>query len=620
MKRQTLVTLALFFTLAAVGDRPWPIKISAPGDWVKISFPGAGAVDAGPGGSLAPAGEGVFKYTSDSGKLRIPLRDRESIYGLTARLVTDYSRRPIPDISISEYTPGEVGGLDRRGERVLMWIMPTYSVYSPFYISSEGYGLYIAGTFPGSYDIGVTQSDQLQIEWETGGKGLTAYFIFGSYDQILDRYTKIIGRPLCPPKWAYQPWRWRNEHVKGAPAELDGVMVNAQLAEDITMYEKLDIPAGVYLIDRPWAEGFYGFGNMDFDESRFPNAKQMSDILHRRGYRLIVWGAPWAIGLGPKDFGIQAILRGYLVPGSYENLDYTNPKVVKWHQEKIAAAARAYNLDGWKLDRGEENIPDGWINVWHDGRRGREMRNAYPYLYIKTYYDAMREVKGGDFVLLPRPGYSGTQTISTNWGGDIPGTEEGLRMSIIGVQRVAFMGFPNWGTDTGGYSEFRDREVFARWLEFSCFNPIMEVGGNGNHAPWAMPTRPAYDEEMIAIFRRYHKLRMALVDYIYEQGRKASETGGPIVRPLVFDWPDDEKVRNRWDEYLFGPDLLVAPVWKSGAREREVYLPAGQWTDFWDRGKSFAGPTTVKAQAPLGTIPVFIRAGREARFAGLEKL
>jgi alpha-D-xyloside xylohydrolase len=614
IRDSAMLFAALLFTLAASGDQPWPITIAASGDEIKITLdPVAPRVTASAGGEIKDLGNGVIQYHCPSGRLAIPLAEGEAIYGLTARLVTEYSG--------DERKTGAIGGLDRRGEKVLMWVVPTFSVYSPFYISSRGYGMFITGTFPGSYDIGANKPDEMKIEWETDpAKGLTAYFFFGSYDQILDQYTKLIGRPFLPPKWAYTPWRWRDEHRIGVPAELDGVKVNAQLAEDIKMYEQLDIPAGVYLIDRPYAEGFMGWSNLTFNPLRFPNAEKMSEIIHQRGYKLVVWGAPWAIGIGPKDFGAEARKLGYIVPGSKENIDYTNPAAVAWHQEKLTTFVKQYNIDGWKLDRGEEDIPDKVTDLWHDGRTGREMRNAYPWLYIKTYYDVMTAVKGRDFVLLPRPGYAGTQTISTNWGGDIPGTEAGLRMAIIGAQRVAFMGFPNWGTDTGGYREFTDREVFARWLAFSCLSPIMEVGGIGTHAPWNMPTKPRYDDEMITIYRRYHKLRMALLDYIYEQATKASATGAPIVRPLVFDYPDDPKVRNLGDEYLFGPDLLVAPIWQSGLREREVYLPAGAWTDFWDRAQTITGPATIKVPAPLDRIPLFIKKGSEAKFAGMEKL
>lgn len=585
------------------------------GEWVKVEVnPDSARVVVDGNGKAEEVAKGVVKYTSPSGNLTIPLAEGEAVYGLTERLVSD--------IVQSEREIAEVGGLDRRGEIVSMFILPTYSVYSPFFISSRRYAMYVEGSWPGEYDIGKSRADEMRVSWETDPKkGFSCYFIFGdSYDQILDKYTGLIGRPFLPPKWAFTPWRWRDQHAIGKPALLDGVLVNAQLAEDVLMYEKLGIPAGVYMIDRPWAQGKMGYGNLTFDTKRFPNPKKMIEILHRRGYRVITWGAPWAIGRTRNDFGYEARKKGYLVPGSFENLDYSNPEVMAWHQDKIKNYLREYGVDGWKLDRGEEDIPSKSTDVWFDGRNGREMRNEYPRLYIRTFYEATSAVRGQDFVLMPRPGYAGTQQWSSNWGGDIPGTELGLRAAIIAGQRAAFMGFAVWGTDTGGYVEFRDREVFARWIEFSTFCPLMEVGGKGNHAPWDMPKEPKYDQEMIDIVRKYHKLRMALLDYIYAQAELANQTGAPIIRPLVFDHPDDPRVRDMWDEYKFGPELLVAPIWKSGVRAREVYLPAGQWTDFWDRSKTWQGPATINYAAALDTVPLFIRGGSAGKFAGTEKI
>lgn len=613
-----LFALGLLFFQTAFADLASDYrqpKIKADGELVKVLVkPGESKVVVTGSGKTEQKETGIIKYTSASGRMMIPLAQGEAIYGLTERMVSS--------ILLSERALAAVGSLDRRGEKVDMWVQPTYSLYSPFYISSQGYGMFIEGTFPGEYDIGASEADQLMINWETDPKkGFTCYFIFGKdYDQVLERYHALIGKPFLPPKWVFMPWRWRDEHAIWVPAELDGISVNAQVAEDINMMDKLGIPAGVYMIDRPWAQGEMGYGNYTFDEVRFPNAKKMIDALHKRGFRVVVWGAPWALGNGPDEFRAEAKQKGYYAPGSKRNLDYTNPAVVAWHEEKIKTFLKAYGIDGWKLDRGEEEIPDKATDIWRDGRTGREMRNEYPRLYIKTYYDATRSVRGDDFILVPRSSYAGSQQWSINWAGDIPGTQNGLRAALIASQRASFMGYPFWGTDTGGYVEFRDREIFARWIELSTFHGLMEIGGIGNHAPWDMPKKPKYDEEMIAIYKKYSKLRVALQDYIYEQAKKASATGAPVVRPLAFDFPNDEKVKNMWDEFKFGPDLLVAPVWESGKRARQVYLPEGQWVDFWDRSKTYSGPKTIEYAASLDVIPLFIRKGAEAGFAGMEKI
>jgi alpha-glucosidase (family GH31 glycosyl hydrolase) len=245
------------------------------------------------------------------------------------------------------------------------------------------------------------------------------------------------------------------------------------------------------------------------------------------------------------------------------------------------------------------------------------VHNDYVRIQTKIHRDALAAAfPDGDFTVLTRSGYTGTQKDAVFWGGDIAGsnffgfgegTDLGLRSAIISQQRAAFMGFPIWGSDTGGYYEFKDRDVFARWIELSCFSGIMEIGGVRNHAPWNMPTEPSFDMEMIEIYRRYTTLREELLPYIVDAAAQAGKSGLPIVRPLSFLDRTDPNLQDRWDQYLFGPDLLVAPIWRIGQRSREVYFPAGKWRSLWDESSQFEGPATVELNAPLDTILVFIR-------------
>jgi alpha-D-xyloside xylohydrolase len=344
----------------------------------------------------------------------------------------------------------------------------------------------------------------------------------------------------------------------------------------------------------------------------------MIDILHRHGWHVMTWGGPWALGYKKGEFGYEARKNHYLIGN--RNIDYTNPAAFDWQKEKIVEFMKSSGIDAWKLDRGDEYNPSQKHDIYYNGVSGFQLHNEYPYLYIKAYYEASKSVRGDDFLIMARAADNHTTTMAINYAGDTPGavrvhgrmqgTDLGLRSVIIELQRVAFMGFPNWGSDTGGYEPFRSREVFARWIALSCFCPLMEIGGVGSHEPWAMDTEPKYDEELIRIFHRFSWIHQRLADYSYAFAQRAHETGDPIVHPLVFDWPDDPKVADMWDEYLYGPSLLVAPIWKQGQKGREVYLPKGKWIDLWDQSKMYEGPTMIRISVPLDKMAVFIRAER----------
>ena len=542
----------------------------------------------------------------------------ELVYGLIERTVSDYVD--------SELIPKEIGSLNRRGTQVNMQVFMSEALYTPFFQTSRGYGVFVEGTTIGKYDLAASDPQALELEFELppGVESLDYLFIDGpSHDQILDRYTQVAGRPFLPPQWAFKHWRWRDEHRIAAPATLDGVAMNADLVDDITHYEQLAIPIGNYEIDRPWATGDVdflqepeepGFGDLEWDEVRFPNPQAMIDALNRRGYHLFLWVAPWATGVKTNA---EAVAGGYLAPDSKFIIDFTNPNAVEWWKGKVKPLIEM-GIAGLKLDRGDEDTPSLAVHVYADGRTGRELRNAYPGLFAKVSYDTVQSVRGNDFLNYPRAGYAGTQQWAVFSAGDIPGkditgkpTDLGLRTAILAVQHDAFNGFPFWGSDTGGYEQFGDREVFARWIEFSTFCPIMEIGGTGTHAPWDMPTDPNDDQEMIDIYRQYVTLHHALVPYTYRHAQEANRSGRPIAKPLVFDYQDDPRVQDLWQEYLYGDDIIVAPVWQVGQRTQHVYLPAGSWVDYWDRSRILAGPLELDEPAPLDRIPIFVREGAE---------
>jgi alpha-glucosidase (family GH31 glycosyl hydrolase) len=540
--------------------------------------------------------------------------------------------------------------MDLRGQRIDMLVKPTLSLYLPFYLSSAGYGLLVEGTWPGHYDFGASDPALVRVEFE--GPALHARIWTGPDPAaIVMANARHVGPPVLPPQWAFTPWRWRDAH-ENKPAYYDGTPAgapyNSQVVEDVLLMKYFDIPNGVYWIDRPWAKGPLGYDDFDWDPVRMPAARSMIEWIHERGMRLLVWIAPWLTG----DLADQAVEQGYALAGQHKGIfrwehqdagsllrivkrlarrelpgdrdrilvDFTRPGAVGWWQTHTIRKLLEQGVDGFKLDRGEEIVPESRATLAWDGRTARELRNDYPRLYLKAVYDGAHQQRGNDFAAIARAAYTGSSRYGIFWGGDIAATPEGLRAAIVALQRAAVMGYPFWGSDTGGYWQGDpDREVLARWLAFSCFTPIFEVGPTENRGLWDLRTEPAYDIELIAIWRLYAHLHNDLADYTYRHARLARETGMPVVRPLFLEFPEQEQAWREWQGFLYGEDLLVSPVWRKGKTQHEIYLPAGvNWTSAWD-GKEYEGGQTISIPTPLYKIPIFLRAGSKLALRDLER-
>jgi len=322
---------------------------------------------------------------------------------------------------------------------------------------------------------------------------------------------------------------------------------------------------------------------------------------------------------------------------SYVMVDFTNPAAKAWWQEYVGGLLEQ-GVDAFKLDRSEEFVPDARDAYAHNGWSMARLQNEYPVLYAEAVYEVAKEHRpDGDFAVMPRAGWTGSQQYAVFWSGDAEASWRGLRNTLIGGQRAALMGFPFWTSDTGGFITRTNEALFSRWLGMSAFSPIMEVGpvelgGKYDNSPWSIPEADGtsedgsggdrYNAKTAAAWRTYAKLHKHLQDYIYDYAREARRTGHPIMRPLFYEHPGDERAWEAWDQYYFGEDYLVAPVIEEGKREREVYLPAGRWRDYWnpEGGEVLEGPTTVTVEAPLYKTPIFLRAGSQEEILDLEAL
>jgi alpha-D-xyloside xylohydrolase len=580
--------------------------------------------------TLSPVGEGAVqvRFTIDAKgefeKLGAVFRvgESEGFYGLMERVVQGsqgYS-----------WEPGMSEGLNLRGQEVELYTLPTVSLYNPFFVSSAGYGVTVESDWPGTYRFGIDAKkkpieNEVSIEYE--GPELTLRIIPGPTPlEVVERYGRTVGTTLLPPRFAFGPWRWRDE-VFDLPTFYEGTPYNgpynSMIVEDVLMMEALGIPCTGYVIDRPWASGFFGYEDLQYDEARLPQAKEMIQWLAGRGIKTLLWVGPWVLGALKEE----ALARGYDVKSTIPYLpqatliDFTNAEAVSFWQEALCERIDD-GIAGFKLDRGEEKTPDGMLfrGTYHDGTSYREGHNLYPFWFANAAHDAFKIAGVDDAVLFYRAGWVGSSQHTIVWGGDTDPSEWGLRSAIIAVQRAAVINFPIWASDTGGYNARPPREVLARWLAFSAFTPLMEVGPLANLAPWSwLPDDSEeaigpdgytfdtiYDKELLAIWNLYANLHDRLIDYTYEQARLAHEVGTPIVRPMILAYPNHPEYVDRFEEYLYGPDLLVRPVWERGATQVEVHIPEGTWIDAWTK-QAIAGPTVVTADVPEHVIPIYIR-------------
>jgi alpha-glucosidase (family GH31 glycosyl hydrolase) len=560
--------------------------------------------------SALPA-DGIVKWG-----FHIDSRKEEYFTGLMERVVDGPQQ--------ASWAPGLKKSMNLRGQKVEMIVKPTTSVYAPFYLSSRGYGLFVKTDWPGKFDFCSANPRQVGIEFEGPSLEVKIYTA-AQPAAIVKAHALDAGPPFLPPKWAYRPWRWRDEHTQRT-TYYDGTPVtgpfNSEMMEDVLMMRAYGIPCGVYWIDRPWGPGPIGYDDFEIDQQRLPNFAASVRWLNAQQKQMVLWIASFFQGHMMKE----ALEKGYTLAGqqpstqNYPLADLSNPAAKAYWQSGIEKLLKL-GVAGFKLDRGEEQIPDRGPFKRFDGKSIRENRNPYVAMFAQAVAEVARTYRGEDFVAMPRGAYTGSSPYAVFWGGDIGGTQWGLRASIIAVQRAAVMGYPNWGSDTCGYNEQSlDQDMCARWLAFSCFTPIMEVGPTRNVAFWNLPREPKYDATLIAVWRLYARLHDRLAAYSYAQAQEATRTGLPIVQPLFLVDPKAPASWSDWGTYLYGRDLLVSPIWEKDKRSQTVYLPSGsRWRDAWHAGNIYRGGQYVTVQSELHQIPLFIREGSSVDLGDLNK-
>jgi len=456
------------------------------------------------------------------------------------------------------------------------------SARAPFYVTSRRYGIYVKTLAQGHYAI--AQAGKTVFSFKDAQ--LIYDIIYGpSGAEVLSRYNAMAGPAFMPPTWAFGTICWRDDEHD----DLHGVH-NAQekVIDDADHLQKLKIPAGAIWLDRPYGSGELGWGGMDFDSS-FPDPPGMIRDLSDRGIKLLLWSANRCCG---KMFA-EGSAKGYLFPYTWPAADIRRPEVYDWWKEKLNAYVRL-GVKGYKIDRGEENeMPDA-------------LQNQFAVLFPKLSAEGLGEAYGNDYFTFTRNVNDTSRRYTAVWNGDSWPTFGGLQVTIQNGLRAGVINFPMWGSDTGGYfaPSHDTKELLARWLEFSAFSPMMEVILGPKRTIWY-----DYDDELVAITQKYAAAHHDLIPYTRSYMYQATQTGMPIMRALALAYPEDQSLSDTWDEYLYGGEILVAPVTTAKATERVVYLPAGRWMNYGDKHTVYEGKAAVTVPAPLGVIPLFVREG-----------
>jgi alpha-glucosidase len=461
-------------------------------------------------------------------------------------------------------------------------------------------------------EIDLAKADPDRVVYEAAGGDLVYYVILGPTPrELLDRYTALTGRTPMPPLWALgnQQSRW-------------SYMTADEVREVADGFRSRGIPCDVLYLDIDYMDGYRVF---TWDAERFPDPAAFIASLAEDGFRVVTIIDPGVKADEGYDIYREGRARGYFClrgdgeeyrnavwPGICAFPDFSDPAVREWWGSQHSAVLDAGVAGVW-CDMNEpalfvplgSTMPD---DVVHRGggrtRHHAEVHNAYGQWMAQATREGLERLRPErrPFVI-SRAGYAGLQRHALQWTGDNSSWWEHLWMSMPQLQNLGLSGIAWSGVDIGGFFDDCDGELLARWTEFGIFQPFVRnhsAKGTARQEPWA------FGEPWESVCRDMLRLRMRLLPYLYTVFEECHRTGAPILRPLLFEFPDDPATYTADDQFMVGPALLVAPITRPGVEHRHVYLPAGTWHHLWS-SEPIAGPAHVLAHAPLGRPAVYVR-------------
>lgn len=491
----------------------------------------------------------------------------------------------------------------------------------PYLLDVRGHGLLFETDHRVVVDLCASDPDVASFD-VSGTKPLSWVVFHGpTMPDVIEQLGDLIGRPVRPPDWAFELW----VSIQGGAQDV---------LDEVAALEAAEIP-----LRAVWTQDWTGFRrNLDggsgvqyrwaVGEDLYPDLAGLVETLKGRGYRFLGYANPF-VDANLVDFFPDMAADGLLIRdaegapytfaapnGQSSHPDFTNPATRQFVEDALVAMVEDYDMDGWMSDFGEWTPLDA---VLDSGADPLGYHNRFPVDWHGVVRAALDRARpDGDYVTFARSGWTGVQAHAMiHWIGDQEATWselDGLPTVVAGMINLGLAGQPFVTHDIGGFSGGPStKELYQRWVELGAFTPIMRTHeGNRKDANWNWNGGPDGDDpETIAHFRRFTRIHDALRPELEALADEAAETGMPMVRHMMLEFPDDPATHALSNQYMLGPDLLVAPVTERGATERRLYLPEGLWFDVWT-GDEHSGPGEVTISAPVGSPPVLSRGADRA--------
>ena len=531
---------------------------------------------------------GFYKLTAGGGT-SFRIKTGESFYGTGSRAIP----------------------IDRRGKRLYVYNqaqygysnnVPTLNLNIPFLVSNKGYGIFADNRYPMYIDIASSKQNILDISMEGGN---FRYYIIGgkSYEKVLDNYTLLTGKQPLPPLWSL-----------GYIQSKYGYQTETQARNIVNLLKQQDFPIDALVLDLYWFGSTNDMGNLNWDYSNWPNPIKMMDDFNKQNVKTILITEPY-FTLNSENYsylsqnellaknvdGTPFVFWGFWA-GNASLLDLTRPEAQNW-MWSFYHNRRNEGVAGWWCDLGEpESHPS---EIQHEFGPARSVHNIYSLIWAKMLHENYRNYFSNERLFnLTRSGFAGMQRYSTfPWSGDIQRSWEGLNAQIPIMLGTGMSGVGYMHSDAGGFvGQELNGELFARWIQMAVFSPVLRVHGVGSVEP------VHYAEPFKSIARKYIKLRYRFLPYNYTLAWENSTKGLPFARQLDFYEAENPGLKDINDTYLWGKNLLVAPILAGSVTNRQVKFPQGTWIDFFNHSV-YSGNATSTIGCSIDNLLLFARAG-----------